>query len=379
MEYLIILISIAFGVIHYDIRRRTIGRSLYIAYIFLCLTFLSAFRYRVGGDSLVYEEYFALYPTLAEYLNSYKGTALLGFQPLWVVLNAIIKSFGGNVYDFQMLHALIFNSALFYFLTKRTKYIFTFLFLFAFFFLYFYYSFEIQRESLAIAVFLLNIKNLEEKLWVRYYLLALISFLFHISAVIIFLFPLFRLIELKSTAILIIAFFGIFLTLFKSSIISLVESLLLIETMQIKAETYSQVSFSTVGLLSFYFVRVILPLPVILALNEAHGNKKNGFIFAFVVLSVMSQVYVGFDRLINYVYIWYIVEFVNLSRSGNFSFKWATRGFIRSLFIASLFFIIPYKIFTNVGYHSLFFPYENKFDKQKNIERETFIRELWKW
>ena len=384
MIYFVILLFLLFGVFHYDYLKNSYGKNGYIILVFILLGLMSAFRYRVGGDSIVYEEVFPYMPTLGELKNYILNENNRGFQPLWLFLNAIVRSLGGDVYDFQFLHAIIFNSCLYVFLKRYTKYQLSFLLIFYIFSLYFYYSFEIQRESLAIAIFLVNIKNLDKQNWKMYYFLATISFLFHVSAIVIFFFPLFRFIKINKKLIIILVIIGIPLTLLKDLFVNLFSSLIFLDSMKSRADIYSQGGFSFIGILSFYFVRVILPMPFIFILSKKVSVAKNGMLIIFVILSVFAQIIVGFERFLNYIYIWIIVQFINERYSKKIIFFSVVKQYaFKVSFCLMLFFIISYKYIlvdkNGNHYYSIFFPYENKFDKQVNAERENYILNLWNW
>lgn len=384
--YFLILIFLLFGVFNYDVLKNKIGKKEYIILSFVFLGLMSAFRYRVGGDSIIYEIYFSDLPKLSELYYYYLNNNIQGYQPFWLILNGLVKEFGGNVYHFQMLHAIIFNSLLWLYLKNNTRYSLTFLLIFYCSLIYFYYSFEIQRESLAIAFFLINIKNLENNNWKRYYLLASLSFLFHLSAIILFIFPLFKLVRLTPKLATTLVLVGLPLTFFKATFLNIFSSFLLLDSMKAKAEIYSQVNFSTIGLLAFYCVRVILPLPFILYLNriEKEHNVNIGLLFSFILISVFAQIIVGFERFLNYIYIWIIVQFINEVYRKEFNYlRFFRRNLYKLSFMGMLFFVIFYKLFMkdNYGnnYYSIFFPYENIFNMQKNEEREFYIRNLWGW
>ncbi|WP_038335981.1 MULTISPECIES: EpsG family protein [Empedobacter] len=384
--YLLILLFILFGVFNFDLLNNKAGKNLYIIFSFIFLALMSAFRYRVGGDSIAYEIYFDGLPKLNDVWYYFFNENKNGYQPFWLILNGLVKEFGGNVYDFQMLHAIIFNTLLYIYLKRETKYSLTFLLFFYCSFLYFYFAFEIQRESLAIGFFLINIKNLENNNWVKYYLLAIVSFMFHMSAIVIFIFPLFKLVRINRKIVVTLVLIGIPLTFLKSTFLNFFSIFLVLDSMKAKADVYSQGDFSTIGLLSFYFVRVILPLPFVLFLSRKKNNEKPnvGLLFGFIIISIFAQIIVGFERFINYIYIWIIVEFINEMYSIRFKKLVIIRKYIYRLsFIGMLSFIILFKIFSvdNYGnkYLSIFFPYENVFTKQKNEEREVYLHNLWGW
>jgi hypothetical protein len=74
-----------------------------------------------------------------------------------------------------------------------------------------YFNTEILRESLAVGVFLLNYSNLKQKKWVNYYLLAIVSILFHSSALILLFFPFIRFVKLNWKYLIVLVVFVLFI------------------------------------------------------------------------------------------------------------------------------------------------------------------------
>lgn len=387
MIYIIILIFLLFGCFHYDVLKSKFGKEAYTVFVLILLGLMSAFRYRVGGDSIIYEESFEYMPKLNEVFWYIQNKNLRGYQPLWLVATGLIKSLGGDAYDFQLFHALICNSCLYIFLKRYTKYALSFLVLFGVSFLYFYYSFEIQRETLAVSVFLLNIKNLEEKKYKTYYLLAIVSFLFHISAIVLFLLPIFQRLKIKNSTVWFFVIIGLPLSLLKDVFLNIFSNFLFLDSMKTRAEIYSQGGFSTIGLLAFYTVRVIVPLPFILSLNKIQENSRRntGIVLGYIIFSIFAQIIVSFERFLNYFYIWLIVEFLNMMYLNQINFSSVIRKNLTKIsFFGMLYFIILYKVFIpdsdgRYGYKSLFIPYEDKFDKRTNAQREEYLHVIWGW
>ncbi len=167
---------------HQDIKQKIIWYFLY-GYLIL----LIGLRYKVGGDTLVYMEEYVWRKNLSEWTFSWQDY----YEPFYTLLCALTKTISDDFVVFQIVHAILLNSCLFYFISKSTNYRFTAL-LFCFIYYYLYFSTEILRESLAILIFVLNYKNFEKKKWGKYYFGVLIAILFHISAVVLVAFPLFR-------------------------------------------------------------------------------------------------------------------------------------------------------------------------------------------
>lgn len=114
--------------------------------------------------------------------------------------------------------------------------------------------------------------------------------------------------------------------------------------------------------------------------------KQWHWLFMYIlVFSIFSQIFVGMERLLNYMYIPYIILIIkivkDLKLSGEFSFR---NKFAVAMVYVSFFFVLLYKIPMDWGvtdrakYQEVFFPYSSVFDKEENPERERFMIELWK-
>ncbi len=149
---------------------------------------VAAFRYRMGVDSVMYEHEYPYMPTLAQLWN-YKFSDSR-YQILYIVFTAISRSISDDFFCFQIMHALYVNTIIFWFYFKYTKHSFTALSLY-FLMLYVPFNMEVLRESLAISTFLLAWPMFVKGKWVWYYLICLVAFGFHLSAVLTFVFPIF--------------------------------------------------------------------------------------------------------------------------------------------------------------------------------------------
>lgn len=384
MIYLLIFIFIVFCVYFYDVRENTAGKSTSYYFIFLAFVLLSTLRYRVGGDSLFYEDMYEHMPDLSNYFLYMEHDNYLNYQPFWILFQAACRSVTTEYVFYQFVHSLIFNLSLFYFVKQYTSKPFTYLAILFVSLLYFYYSFEIQRETLAISVFFFNIKNLEEKRWFPYYLLALVSFMFHISAFILFFLPLFKYLKFNLTFLYIILAASVLVFIFRSAILNLLFSLLFMDVMRTRMDVYSEIEFSALGFWSFYAVRVFLLLPIIIynIRNNVHEGRFKWFYASFVIASVMAQFFVGFERLLNYMFPVYILVIVDFfynyyPQIETKIVKWL----IAFSIVLHVFFIWDYKLFTRNDwgqrYSSIFFPYTSIFNPSINQEREEFYENLW--
>lgn len=188
LVYIIVIFILAVGVYSYDIRGNKLGSDIYYLFELVVLVLLVGLQNRLGGDNLSYEEYFYAMPSFRE-LAHLKLNVGARFQPLWYLFIAFVKSINNNYTCFHFLHAIFVDSLIFYFFSRHTKYRFSAVLLFFLSFNFLYFNIEIQRESMAIAVFLFSIHFLEEKKYLKYFICAIIALLFHVSSIFTFLLP----------------------------------------------------------------------------------------------------------------------------------------------------------------------------------------------
>lgn len=186
MIYIIILLYFIVVAYNLDYKKSKFDKTIYIIE-WLTITLLFGLRYRVGGDSLGYEDEFNNLPSLSEYL--FYGTDFYPYQPFWYILNGILKSIWNNFVFFQIVHCAFINTVFLTVFKKCSRMPYTCV-LFYFFFFCPYFSTEIIRESIAAAFFALSCKYLFDQKYIKYYLFVFVAFMFHASAGILFIIPL---------------------------------------------------------------------------------------------------------------------------------------------------------------------------------------------
>lgn len=382
--YIVITLLILFGVLHYDYRNFIFGKKFYYVFIFICLTLLLGFRYRVGGDSLSYEDSYGTMPTFRDLklYGLYYNPTLLAYQPLWLYLVALAKWIGKDYYIFQLIHASIVNLLLSIYIFKNSSKPFSVLFFLFITHFYFYFTIEVEREILAIGVFLLNFKNLQNKKWRSYYLLCFVSFMFHISALFLFFLPLFRNLNLSRKTIVTIVLFLSPIIFFKETFLEILKPLMFMEVMSSKFESYSEIEFSIIGTMYHYIGRVLMVFPLLFYNYLVSKNKNMQWLInLYIIISVLSLAVVGFERFLNYLLLPYLLIFID------YLYKMPYKLFIFKkylLIICTVFNLcsnIPSRLLTTneygTPYRSLFVPYVSIFDPYYVRDRENYIREQW--
>lgn len=384
--YIILLFLLLFGVFHFDYRGVKILKGGYYFFIFILFTLLTGLRYRVGGDALAYEDYFYAYPDLSSYFSFLKkGNISFEYQPLYILFVAICKSLNPDYYFYQLIHAFIVNTVIFWFIKKNTQFVFTTVLILYLFLFYFYFTFDIQREILAICCFLLGFKYFKNNNWPIFYIFAIIAFFFHISAFFLLLLPFFKLIKITREFIIISIIISIPIIISKAVFLDYIKLFLFTESMQNKGESYAKVDFSIKGIIFYYSIRVLTIVPFLFyySKNKIQEDKQDWLLSAIFIVSIISQLMVGSDRFNNYLYIPFIIFLVNFIFSKKYYHKAniSKRVLLFTVYVF-LFSVTGIKLFVgnfkNNYYYNVFFPYSHVFDKERNPDREKFMYYLWK-
>jgi len=186
--YLTVALYLAFLSFYYDFARIPTGsfRKLHRWFALLVLIMLSGLRFRLAPDTVAYMAQFAndAFP-LGDI--SIERFATARYQPLWVLLNSVCKTFGSFVL-LQLTVAWIFNGCVFYFFRKTTERFFTAILLF-YLTCFFYFNMEIMRESMAVAMFLVAVVRYNDRRMLAFYGWLIAASLFHKFALLLFVTP----------------------------------------------------------------------------------------------------------------------------------------------------------------------------------------------
>ena len=167
--------------------KRLYRRSCYFC-ILVILILIAGLRYRLGVDTAAYiYSYFHRIPDIS-HLDEMEGLMLN--EPVFYFLCSFVKSLGGKFYIVQLIHAAFVNTLIFLYIKKHSNNIFLCILLY-FIWTYTTYMMEEMRASMAVAICLFGNDYILEKKWAKGYLLYVLAFLCHNSAIFLFLTPLF--------------------------------------------------------------------------------------------------------------------------------------------------------------------------------------------
>lgn len=188
MIYIVILLLMLAGVYVYDYRGYRFSYNVAYWAFWVVLVVVAGLRYRIGTDSIVYENFYDEVPTFIELFN-FKFEKFR-FEPGFIVLASITRSFSNDFMWLQFLHAIIVNLVFFWFIYKYTPHRFLCLTLY-FIILYLNLNTQVMRESLAVCCFLLAWPSFRDGKWWFYFPLVLLASTFHTSALFLLLIPIF--------------------------------------------------------------------------------------------------------------------------------------------------------------------------------------------
>lgn len=356
MIYLIPVILTLTGI--YKDRRWTYQKKIvYMAIIWLSMVLIMGFRYRVGMDTIGYMKSYA---TARDLSHFWTWRILLDrHEPGYLFACALCKSFTKEFWPLQMIMAAISNGCIFIFLHRYCRNVFIGI---AFFLLlqWLYFTAEIMREGVAIGIFLLNFKNLQEKRWLRYYLISLLSVSFHYSAMIIWFIPLARFLKPNLTFIIICI-----AVLFSTPLIGKIGEVLSIPTITGRIEKYILLS-STYNINWQIGELLKSALPAIIALGAYRISKKRCEFSHLLLLQIFLcagafAIPIIFSRFANYSSLFVTVAIANYLTID------IARSWIKTIIIAL---IIMTQSFYYYSMHISWFPYSSVFNPTEYVERE---------
>lgn len=395
MLYIFILLLIFIGIYLYDYRQINNGRFFYWILLLIIFICLAGFRYRMGTDSITYEISYNEIPTLdtlkySDFLN-------LRYMPAYILLASVSRTISNEFMLLQFIISTIINCVVFWFFWKNTKHIFFALLLYSIY-EYFNLNTEVLREALAVSCFLLAWPFFKEGKWILYYLMSILAFLFHISAVVMFLIPIFwipgirwffqygiRTYFISVCIILISLLIGIMFY-------KIISVLALTDSMAERTEAYSNIKYggnliNFFGLLSNIVQYVFYPLFAMYFIRKINPEKAKTkliqktefmsiigiylilFSTGIFILSRYNNYFLFFSIIIVSDFIFSLLPFKN---------KKVRLGFITWIIIFIPLIFMPFFSYysRNVNkdgtlkVYMMYYPYTSQFDKELVAKRE---------
>jgi hypothetical protein len=386
MIYLIIIAILIAQIRIYDLGNSKKLKNVNYIFVLIVLIGVSGFRYRIGLDTIAYMSIYNFIPTIESFnfldFNNFR------YQPLYLLLTVFAKSISCNFFVFQIIHAVIVNASIFYFIKKNTQYIFSGIF-FYFIFCFFSFNFEVLRESIAISIFLISYDFLIRKEWVKYYFFVFISFLFHSFSFFLAIIPFFIGFKVRfNIRLIVFSLLSLFLAIYiHNNFLSFFQYFAFTSTMADKflvyqGSIYSTGKFNVLGILSNSFIFVIFPAFIVINMRKF---IKKEFSYEFIVvlsffIVILSSYIAIFYRIFNYLLVFNILLFSEfLCNKDRFRIYFNNYSISKFVVYLSLVFMIFLKIFVlfdnnnGIAHINRYYPYYSVFDEKISIKREILF------
>lgn len=380
MIYFVVLILLLLLSIYYDINGKVKNTKFWYRFMLVVFILIAGLRWRVGIDTPNYiMRFYYVYPTLDDFSFENYG---IGRDPLFVLINSIVKTFGGRFYIVQLIQATIVNVLVFKYIKKHSKYFFTcIMFYFAFF--YSEYNMEIMRGGLSIVICLFANDYILDKKWLKGYLLYCLALMFHLQTLILFVLPLLFFMRLNKTGIAILA--GAFLiagilNILIGDYLSMLE--MVSEAGANKAENYMNSGYGEQRHNLKYITVMYIPDIFYSILSLYYIKKKDSHnpllnLEPLLLLGVMFAV-MRLNLAIAYRFVDYFRVYILLFESELFINLLKGSCRLDKTVICVRTFIIFVPLFFHIGFWKYkrrlqYFPYSSVIDRKMNKDREKYL------
>lgn len=376
MIYLVPIILCLLGHFLYDRPSgKNKGRGMW-ALLYLLLVLMMGLRYKVGGDTYNYMNFFEWSPVISDWtlLNA------VDFEPGFSLLTSLIKTFSDSVFVYQTILSAVMTGLLMHFISQNTRFRYLAMLL-VYIAMYLYFSTEIMRESLAVTGLLTIYPLLEKKKYLPYCLLSLILCTIHVSAVICFLIPFVRRLHFDKRLIpYLLGIIGLSLLF-----VPLMERLSTIPIFEHRLDAYMHqqyVGYAWTGFRFIYFALIPMLVMHVCKIRYRLPVRFEGIICLQILFGIsMWSAPVVFQRLINYTVVFYLVsaaEMLGTLLMDRYRFRKTSdkafqsrRILSRSLLVLTI--VAHSTYYVHLHFYELFIPYHSIFDQVDVPGREKYI------
>ena len=366
LPYIIPLILTVLASIHYDWSSHKAGKLFIWFFLYIYMVLLMGLRYKVGGDTLNYMDWHYYAPSLSEWKLFDVSNP---YEPGFTLLGSFSRSISKEFWVFELIHAFILNTCIFYFIAKNTKYRFLGLFI-CFLFYYLYFSTEILRESIAVFVFVLNYKYFEKKQWLKYYISVFVACLFHISAVFLIILPLMRSVKMNQYFLFILGLF-LLLMLNLNNVFSIFFN---VGKIGDKIQSYDQYTYVGYLWVALRFLQYVV-FPVIIYMFGKYTLKliiPDETVYCMLILLGVGIFFnpVIFSRFTNYLYPLLAISCTNILGKAIASYRITVQ--MNALILLCFMLVIYGSYYIHLDFYRRWAPYSSYIDPIDYSFRENF-------
>ena len=387
MIYLLSILLCVTLAITYDIVGYQKNKQFWYRVLLLWFILVSGLQYCVGTD-------------IFDYLNFYKSFNMSSFklsdlgyymdnqkQPGWIILIYLSKLITDDFILIKIIQATFINVALFSFFRREAKHIFLCVLIYALL-SYLVLNFNVYRHSIALGFALYGFSYLKRKEFVKYYIFFFFAWLFHNSAIILVVFPLFHLFKFNKWTL--IVYFSLFIGIicfFNSDnltnlIISIIDKGFLGEDLSTLGSTY--MSSERQGAHDSFSLFTLRRLLVLFVIIYYVYHKKDLFMGSFGVVYLLFCILASFMQALwrfrlYFDPFYYIILSTVIVELPRVKFKQKTIVYILALWLLIYFPIRDYLTpFPGSKWRGIdqYYPYHSIFDPVIDREQKNYFDDL---
>lgn len=385
---LFILLTFGLSVLYDGQAEYTSTKKVWYIIVGIYLILLAGFRNGVGGDTQLYMSAFDDVPSTWEDLSEFINDELVesSYMPGWSILVFLCKRWFDSFYAVQLAQALIVNIGILYLFRQYTTHIFLCTLLYGVSYVFFLFNMEVMREAIAVVLCGIGMHSyLRGNKW-KFYLLVAISILFHISALVVLLFPFvrFKQINIKTMVLAFVAALSLFLL--SDVVVNYLPSMLgtaANRTIE-KIFLYSEITLNLFGFLENAIRYLVINAGIVFfaqwSIGEDEQRQKDytKYMSFYLIITVLICGFIGFTRFRNYTLIFFLImltEFIYHYKS-----QLNTNAIIKLIVLAGFVFYTGQYYMTyypgSHGYkYEFYYPYTSILDENVDTSKREDMHE----
>ena len=323
--FLFIVLVLVFSLI-YD-REEGYHGAKGVAYATMCLglVLIAGLRDGVGGDTFFYRYNFEHWYEGA--MDNDLMTTLRwelkhsGYMPLWSLTNIWLRQFTDSFVAYQLLQAAVVNGTICWVVSRHTDRGFMFLLFYFLLGTFFLFNTEVMREGIAIALALLGIECYTSGHKWLFWPLAVLAFGFHLSAIVLLVYPFFR---VRMTWVTIgwasLAALAVWIASDILMTVAVTHGTSLPDFLKLRLEGYSALATNFKGFVRYWLHFLFIPAVLILftmagEMPEQEREWRERMIAFFLPLTLVAASVPGFTRFTNYVMVFELIALAEVART----------------------------------------------------------------
>lgn len=356
-----------------------VNKSKYWWLTCFLLTLIAGLRYGVGGDTFIYMDDFVRWyeDMLLDIRDAMEHQfEFVGYMPLWTGMNILLRYWTSSFYVVQILEAAIVNGAIFYVVYKHCENPWWFLFYYIATGTFFLFCTEVMREGIAVAFSLIAVEQYMKGRKILYGVWVLLAIGFHLSAVVMLIFPFF---QIRLTRRNYLYAYAIAFAIWAGSsavltILSALEGTGILGGVAQKISQHTGAGFNFFGFVRFSLMYLGLPLLVIYfneqrPVSESESLYRQRMTSLTILVSLLLASMGGFNRFNSYLIVFLLMVVAELTGhlledARHLLIRLSVVGMFLLLYILNAYFI--YWPGNDFYQYQFYLPYTTIWDKEYN-------------